>query len=322
MVRKTGLVLLIAGLAACLLAILSDALTLGTEGSGRGFGSKQIAFLVAALLAAVLGGTAFARPQMVSLLISRWKRRERHPLGVEFTTFCTFYMVAFLVDVTERWEAPVAALLFLVGVCVFYLRGITRWMFFTFLVASSVYILLVRFPDPANHNNLYVILNFFLIASILRAARRPKMVPSDTALFESLKPILRVTVSLVYVLAGFHKLNADFFNAEVGCAQQFFNQAWLLTPLPDVSFPGIAAVLIGASVILWELGGGVMLWFRKTQPVMLAMSWLSHAVLAMVLFADFSSLAFALLLTFVPPAYFELLKQNSHVGVGRSKSPG
>jgi hypothetical protein len=86
-IRIAAALIASAGLGACALAVLSDALGIGTGGSGRGFGASQIALLVAGLLAAVVGGTAFARPRIVSLLIRWWEQtgpeeREIRKLGL------------------------------------------------------------------------------------------------------------------------------------------------------------------------------------------------------------------------------------------------
>jgi hypothetical protein len=229
----------------------------------------------------------------------------------EFRTFCAFYMVAFMLDATEEWDPAVLALLSVALVVLVYLRGVKRWEFLAFLVASSAYILVVHFPDPGNHNNLFLFLNIFLAAVILWASRRPHDVPDDDSLLEKVKPTLRVTISFVYIFAGFHKLNEGFFEENVGCAATFFDGIWSQTPLPDASLSGLTLVLFGASIILWELGGGMMLWFRRTQPVMLAMALVGHSVLAMLEFVDFSSLAMALLLTYIPPAYWRVMERES-----------
>jgi hypothetical protein len=238
-------------------------------------------------------------------------------MGMGFTAFCIFYMVAVLLDATEVWEAPLATVGLLLAIPVIYLRGVTRWSFFAFLVASSAYILAVKFPDPANHNNLALACNAFMMVAIVWASRRPDLARNDDAFFELLKPPLRITMSLVYILAGFHKLNSGFFDPQAGCAQLFFAETWGLTHLPSVTLPAAALIAFGASVIVWELGGGLMLWARRTQPVMLVMSWINHAILAELVFFDFSSMAFAFLLTFIPAAYWGVLEEGSQLRLGR-----
>jgi hypothetical protein len=75
-IRIAAALIVAAGLGACAVAIFSDPLGVGTEGTGRGLGRMQIALLVAGLLTAAVGGTALARPQIVSPLISWWGKAE------------------------------------------------------------------------------------------------------------------------------------------------------------------------------------------------------------------------------------------------------
>lgn len=236
--------------------------------------------------------------------------------GVGFTTFAVFYMVAFVLDATEEWDPGLPALAFLVAVVAMYILGVTRLRFVAFLVASSAYILLVHFPDPGNHNNVFLLCNVFLLAGIAWGSRRPDTADDD-ALFERLKPPLRISLAVIYVFAGFHKLNRDFFEPAFGCADEFFQNVYSLTPFPALALPTAGVVGLGVAVIAWELGGGLLLWFRRTQPVMLALSLVNHAVLALVQFFDFSSLAFALLLLFIPAAHWRLVEESPVVRIGR-----
>lgn len=229
----------------------------------------------------------------------------------ELRTFCAFYMVAFILDATDEWDPALLALISVAVVSLIYLRGVNRWEFFAFLIASSAYILAVHFPNPGNHNNIYLLVNAFLIAAILWASRRPQEVPDDAVLLEKVKPTLRVTMSLIYIFAGLAKLNEGFLEDDVGCAATFFDGLRSQVPVPEISLAGVPLVLFGAFIIFWELGGGVMLWFRKTQPIMLAMALVGHSALALLVFFDFSSLAFAMLLTFVPPAYWQIMERDS-----------
>ena len=226
----------------------------------------------------------------------------------EFRTFGAFYMVAFVIDATEEWDHPLLAAISVVAVALIYLRGVRRWDFFAFLIASSAYILAVHFPDPGNHNNLYLLVNVFLIAAILWASLHPQEVPNDAELLERVKPTLRLTMSLVYIFAGFAKLNSGFFVDDVGCAATFFDGLRSQLPIPAFTPSGPLLIVFGSAIIFWELGGGVMLWFRKTQPIMLVLALAGHTALSFLVFVDFSSVAFAMLLTFIPLAYWRIIE--------------
>jgi hypothetical protein len=60
-------------------------------------------------------------------------------------------------------------------------------------------------------------------------------------------------------------------------------------------------------VICWELVGGLLLLAPRWQGPCLLFSWAMHAMLSLIGFVDFGSLAFALLFTFVPLVYLDLM---------------
>ena len=62
-------------------------------------------------------------------------------------------------------------------------------------------------------------------------------------------------------------------------------------------------------VLCWELGGGLLLGVPRLQWPIIAFSLVMHSAFALIGFVDFGALALALLFTFVPPAYYELLNR-------------
>jgi hypothetical protein len=233
-----------------------------------------------------------------------------------FSIFCVFYMTSFLLDVTEEWEYPGAAFVFLLLISVIFLKGVNRWSFSIFLVLSTAHILGSDFPDVGNHNNIFLLCNFLLMTGIIYASLRPEAAPSDDDLFEILKPPLRVTLALVYFFAGFHKLNWDFFHPLTSCAAEFSHGALGVLLLPELSLPRFAVFGTAIAVLTWELGGGLMLWWRALQAPVLLVCWMMHSFLAQMVFFDFSSLAFTLLLTFIPRPYWDLMREKSVVDMG------
>ena len=77
---------------------------------------------------------------------------------------------------------------------------------------------------------------------------------------------------------------------------------------PGVPPAVISAAIMGMAltVILWELGGGLLLAVPRFQAPVLAFSWAMHTTLSFIGFVDFGALAAALLFTFVPAAYQDL----------------
>ncbi|MBV7334381.1 hypothetical protein KFU94_40330 [Chloroflexi bacterium TSY] len=225
-------------------------------------------------------------------------------------------MTAFLLDMTEKWDFPLASVGFLLLVIVIVLRSVRRWEFFAFLVLSTIHILLSEFPDVGNHNNLTIICNLLLMTGIIHAGVQSRSDKDDDGVFELLMPPLRIILSLVYFFAGFHKLNSDFFHPDVSCGIGFFEGVLDLLHLPDLVLPQNILFIIPLFVLIWELGGGLALWSRKLQAPMLLVSWMMHAILAQMVFFDFSSMAFALLLTFLPHPYWDLIMGKSAVQWG------
>jgi hypothetical protein len=281
-----------------------------------------------------------------------------------FSTFALLYMAALVLELAERWphERFATGIFLLVGLIIW--RGLTPGRFFLFLAATTAYFVLLEFPDVANHLNIALYCNVLLMVGIGYAWARKTRFQNDDDLFELVRPILQISLVLVYSLAGFHKLNADFVDVEVSCAARFLGffdtmarselfgiptvlivAAGLLPaayqllsrsrwrrhlPLIGIAL-GIVLVGIVALVVLrpaigsfapvfrvgilamaiviitWELGGGLLLAVPRFQAAMLAFSWTMHAMLAPINFVDFGALVFALLFTFVPRPWFDLL---------------
>lgn len=82
-----------------------------------------------------------------------------------------------------------------------------------------------------------------------------------------------------------------------------------LRPAPGFFSPAFRAGILAMAIaiIIWELGGGLLLTVPRFQAPVLAVSWVMHATLAPINFVDFAALALALLFTFVPRPWFDLL---------------
>jgi hypothetical protein len=233
--------------------------------------------------------------------------------GGEFAVLATVYITAYLVDLTETWEHPVAAAFFIVAALLAVLPGISGLSFYLFLILAAAYTLWFQVPDVTNHENIYLISNLFLILGLADHLRRSgglrpfKARVTEQELIGIVKPTLRLALSIVYIFAGFHKLNWDFFHPESGCAMTFFRRVVGKFGIAEVVWPGLVVFSVPVFVLAWELVGGVLLWFRRLQLPVLVVAWFMHALLAQLVFTDFSSLAFALMLGFVPAAQFDLI---------------
>lgn len=294
-----------------------------------------------------------------------------------FATFALLYMTAIFLELSEKWRHPgfTAALLGLVVVLL--VTRLTRVTFLVFLAVTTAHFVGVQFPDVANHVNLMIYCNVVMMTAIGYSLVRPGAVRSDDDWFVLVRPILQVTLILVYFLAGFHKLNADFVNPDVSCVRSTLQSLWTMVRGRVVGVPTVALLVVGtgavayglfrgsplrrqlprlgvaalavtllvvvalsaptggalsptspwvvlpmvALIILWEVVGGPMLAVPALQLPVMVFSWAMHASLALINFVDFGSLALALLFTFVPPAYQELVGERVRVPLIRRLVP-
>ena len=176
-----------------------------------------------------------------------------------FATFGVLYMTAILLELAERWRHPAAAPVALALALAVVWTGVTRAGFAVFLLATSGYIAFVLFPDVANHVNLALYCNVLILTGIGYTLLRRREFADDAAAFELLRPVLQVSMVLVYVLAGFAKLNTDFLSPAVSCVG---SMAAELARLRGSSFAGLPTPLlfVGGLVLagdrLLASGGG------------------------------------------------------------------
>lgn len=131
--------------------------------------------------------------------------------------FALLYSVAIMMELGERWRDPWFTGGFVLAVGAAALTGMTRLKFLVLLVAATGYFLIFRFPDVANHVNLMLCLNAAMIVAISASlVRRRDGTPEDD--FAAVLPVLRLGLILVYALAGFDKLNSDYFDLGASCA--------------------------------------------------------------------------------------------------------
>jgi hypothetical protein len=119
--------------------------------------------------------------------------------------------------------------------------------------------------------------------------------PTDELSAYYLRPILPV----IYLFAGFHKLNADFFNTDVSCANDFLLRFATPEVADSLKEYGLA-ILLPLAAVIWELSGIFFLHLRRTQIWFLSMSACIHGFLMFYHFADFGSLMLALFYLWIP----------------------
>ena len=170
-----------------------------------------------------------------------------------FATFALLYMTALFLELGERWTYPLFTLATLLLVMLVLWTGITRITFLIFLAVTTTHFLLVQFPDVANHVNVAISCNLVMMAGIIYSLVRLRDFPSDDDYFEMTRPLLQVTAILVYVLAGFHKLNADFFDPAVSCVRDTVGSLFKMATSDLAGIPVGLILLAGLAVASYRL---------------------------------------------------------------------
>ncbi len=218
-------------------------------------------------------------------------------------------MTALFLELAEKWTYPLFTLAILLLVVLILRIGITRITFLIFLAVTTAHFLLVQFPDVANHVNVAIYCNLLMMLGIGFSLGRIRDFPTDDECFRMLRPVLQASMILVYFLAGFHKLNADFVNPDVSCVRDLLGALSAVVRMPPLDTAWVILAMAGV-VIAWELIGGPLLAVPRLQAPLLAFSWTMHATLALIGFVDFGALALSLLFTFVPGPYLDLLNSR------------
>ena len=86
-----------------------------------------------------------------------------------------------------------------------------------------------------------------------------------------------------------------------------------LAPGAPATAAALGILAMSCIVILWEFAGGMLLTVPRFQGLLLAFSWMMHATLSFIGFVHFGALAFAMLFTFVPRSYMDLMTSGVRV---------
>jgi hypothetical protein len=165
-----------------------------------------------------------------------------------FATFATLYFVALFLEPAEKWRHPwFTAVFLLLGLAAATL-GFSRRTLAPLLLLATIQPLLTEFPDVANHVNVELVCNLVLLAAIGFTLRHPDQFGSDDDAFDLVRPVLQVTLMLVYALAGFAKLNRDFLDPGVSCVGSMVDD---LTRLAERRVAGVPlAVPVAVAIAL------------------------------------------------------------------------
>ena len=218
-----------------------------------------------------------------------------------FTIFSQIWVLAFFLHYSEDMRPLGLVLLGLIATVTMLLsknKAIPFAGFLTVFTAVNLY----KVPFVANHTNFYLGVSLLVLVWLGWQFIRYKNLDEErlNREFVSFRGSLCLSLFVVYLMAGIHKMNWDFFDPEVSCAADFFfryadeynfNPEWIPQLLVDYAAPLVAVVeVLGALLLIvprFQLVG--VLWFVGL-----------HSYLAPLSFYDFASICYSILFLFLP----------------------
>ncbi|MGN7780022.1 hypothetical protein ACTJJE_10950 [Mycolicibacterium sp. 22603] len=156
-----------------------------------------------------------------------------------------------LLEFSERWPTPWFTGAFLIATTIAVATGMTRIAFLGLLVAATGYVAFFQFPEVANHVNLMLCLNIAMIGLLsVSLLRRRYSADDDYAL---IAPVLRISLMLTYALAGFHKLNSDYFDTASSCAAGILTSVIRALQTDLFGIPVVVPIALGAAYLGYRL---------------------------------------------------------------------
>lgn len=177
-----------------------------------------------------------------------------------FRVFSLIYATAIMLEMMEHWRDVPATLVMLVLVLLLVWRT-TLLTFAVLLLVSNIYFVFFKFPEVANHVNLAIFSSTAILLAMAIQKFRNRQAGEDD-LFLGMQPVLRLLIIATFTVAGFHKFNTDFVDAEVSCAGWFAGGVFRALRT-DFLGMGIPAVLVVAGVVL----ASVVLLFRTSKRI-------------------------------------------------------
>lgn len=168
------------------------------------------------------------------------------------------------------------------------------------LAGSVLCTFFVELPWVSNHWMLAA----FLCLSILSAmaynlVKRGKIEAGQ--LYLDFAPIMRWQLVIVYFFTVFHKVNKDFLDPKLSCAVDHYHNLSQVVPfLPTGNWTAYAAIY-GTLVV--ETLMFMMLAIPRTRVLGVLLAMVFHYALAINGFPNFSALAFAMMMLFLPVTF-------------------
>lgn len=241
---------------------------------------------------------------------------KRDVRGEAFVVFAVIRGFAELVHYTALgWVDPGPATVLLVAASAVLILRPTIVALLTVSVLDVVRVV-VDSPYTTNHvfyNGLVNLTIVVALGSLLIDRREQRL---EARAFSTFAPLLRGELVLIYLVAAFHKLNADFFDAVAGCGAFITNDIGSRVGLPAVTGTLASATSVGGLAV--ELALPLLLLSRRTRNVGLVVGLGFHFAIGLSSnpgIYSFSAFVFGMYVVFLPldrlASVLDMLRERS-----------
>lgn len=159
-------------------------------------------------------------------------------------------------------------------------------------------------PFNSNHEIFVLFADFTIIHTVFYLIYKNRTFNiSKAALYNTFAPLVRIELIILYFFVVFHKLNTGFFNTDVSCATDFYNEqnAYSILPTSKLMFTLNIYLTIFVEALI-----PLLLCFRKTRNLGIFVGLIFHSIIAynpINGFFDISSAIFASYVLFTEPSF-------------------
>ncbi|WP_224997435.1 hypothetical protein [Cesiribacter sp. SM1] len=223
-----------------------------------------------------------------------------HSTEIRYKIFVSIWAISTLFHMATNRMFTIEFHYFLLSAAAVYLMfkpsSIIRLLVF---IALQLYEVFNALPMGSNHWIFAAFVNLTILHALIYLVLKHKSFRIDRVEFlETLAPIVRIELIILYFFVVFHKLNSDFFTTEVSCASDFYVAQNAYSILPSTT--DILALNAYLTVFVEALIP-ILLCIRRTRNWGLLIGLVFHCVIAynpINGFYDFSSVIFALYFLF------------------------
>lgn len=222
---------------------------------------------------------------------------------MRFKLFSFFWGLQILAETSVNWQ-PILSILIPVAVSLLFRPSLRDLMA---LAALQIFACLYMMPEGVgNHWFLLALVNFVLVVCFIRQAVLRKI--DVDRLLETVAPILRLSIVIVYFFTFFHKLNSGFLDPDSSCAVSLYQDTLhsfdALIPQLDLGRTGAFGLIF--TVLFIEGAIPLFFLFSATHRLAILLGLLFHLALGVANY-HFSLMVFGIYLFFLPADFFSWL---------------